>query len=271
MGLANRLVAARPGAGRRAGARPRTGRRPQAALRSDRLSSYEQWAMSLEQALANEYRHGMAALETGELEGPRIDGEVLRVDRVHRAQVVQLRARCGIVVAWVAATRCRRTRSARACGARPSRIGLSWRSGGSDSREERMQLVDEALGGRQATLGGVDQRVEVAEQRLQVGRERAESCSVGLSSRAAGRSWVTSGFVVRAKRARRLTVSVDSRSNVGSAWKVSSSSLVARGGRREHAVGVRDQPLQLAVALAERVEHVAGVARRAGGRRPAGS
>jgi enoyl-CoA hydratase len=36
-------------------------------MRSDRLSSYEQWALSLEQALANEYRHGMATLETGEL------------------------------------------------------------------------------------------------------------------------------------------------------------------------------------------------------------
>jgi enoyl-CoA hydratase len=43
--------------------------RPQAALRSDRLSSYEQWSLSLEDALVNEYRHGMATLETGELFG----------------------------------------------------------------------------------------------------------------------------------------------------------------------------------------------------------
>jgi enoyl-CoA hydratase len=41
--------------------------RPQAALRSDRLSSYEQWSLPLDEALANEYRHGMATLETGEL------------------------------------------------------------------------------------------------------------------------------------------------------------------------------------------------------------
>jgi enoyl-CoA hydratase len=41
--------------------------RPQAALRSDRLSSYEQWSLNLEQALANEYRHGMATLQTGEM------------------------------------------------------------------------------------------------------------------------------------------------------------------------------------------------------------
>jgi enoyl-CoA hydratase len=41
--------------------------RPQAALRSDRLSSYEQWSLGLEEALAGEYRHGMATLQTGEL------------------------------------------------------------------------------------------------------------------------------------------------------------------------------------------------------------
>jgi enoyl-CoA hydratase len=43
--------------------------KPQAALRSDRLSSYEQWSMSLDEALANEYEHGMATLRTGELFG----------------------------------------------------------------------------------------------------------------------------------------------------------------------------------------------------------
>jgi enoyl-CoA hydratase len=42
---------------------------PQAALRSDRLSSYEQWPLTLREALANEYRHGMATLETGEMFG----------------------------------------------------------------------------------------------------------------------------------------------------------------------------------------------------------
>ena len=41
--------------------------RPQAALRSDRLSSYEQWSLTLDEALANEYRHGMATLQTGEM------------------------------------------------------------------------------------------------------------------------------------------------------------------------------------------------------------
>ena len=43
--------------------------RPQAALRSDRMSSYEQWSLTLDEALAGEYRHGMATVATGELFG----------------------------------------------------------------------------------------------------------------------------------------------------------------------------------------------------------
>jgi enoyl-CoA hydratase len=67
IGLANRLVP--PGRALEAAialARE-VAERPQAALRSDRLSSYEQWSLSLEEALQNEYRHGMATLETGEM------------------------------------------------------------------------------------------------------------------------------------------------------------------------------------------------------------
>src|SRR5919197_111984 len=37
---------------------------PQAALRTDRLSSYEQWSMDLDAALLNEYHRGMEALAT---------------------------------------------------------------------------------------------------------------------------------------------------------------------------------------------------------------
>jgi len=69
MGLANRLVP--PGR-----ALPEAvvlardiASRPQAALRSDRRSSYEQWSLGLDEALANEYRHGMATVRTGELFG----------------------------------------------------------------------------------------------------------------------------------------------------------------------------------------------------------
>ena len=69
MGLANRLVA--PGEARDAAIAlaHEIASKPQAALRSDRMSSYEQWSLPLDEALANEYRHGMATLETGELFG----------------------------------------------------------------------------------------------------------------------------------------------------------------------------------------------------------
>jgi enoyl-CoA hydratase len=69
MGLANQLV--EPGATLDAAlalARD-IASRPQAALRSDRRSSYDQWSLPLDEALRNEYRHGMATLETGELLG----------------------------------------------------------------------------------------------------------------------------------------------------------------------------------------------------------
>ena len=67
MGLANRLV--EPGEARAAAIALAhdIASRPQAALRSDRLSSYEQWSLTLDEALANEFRHGMATLRTGEM------------------------------------------------------------------------------------------------------------------------------------------------------------------------------------------------------------
>jgi enoyl-CoA hydratase len=67
MGLANRLVP--PGTALDAALALATeiASRPQAALRSDRLSSYEQWSRSLSEALTNEYDHGMKTLATGEM------------------------------------------------------------------------------------------------------------------------------------------------------------------------------------------------------------
>jgi len=41
-------------------------RYPQTCLRSDRLSAYEQWDMDLDNALENEYRHGMEVIESKE-------------------------------------------------------------------------------------------------------------------------------------------------------------------------------------------------------------
>jgi enoyl-CoA hydratase len=69
MGLANRLV--EPGTTLDAAVElaREIASRPQAALRSDRRSSYEQWSLPLDEALLNEYRHGMATRETGEMFG----------------------------------------------------------------------------------------------------------------------------------------------------------------------------------------------------------
>jgi enoyl-CoA hydratase len=39
---------------------------PQRCVRSDRLSAYEAWTMPLEAALVNEYRHGIATVNSGE-------------------------------------------------------------------------------------------------------------------------------------------------------------------------------------------------------------
>jgi enoyl-CoA hydratase len=69
MGLANRLAAPGGALAAATALAHEIASRPQAALRSDRLSSYEQWSLDLDEALANEYRHGMATLETGELFG----------------------------------------------------------------------------------------------------------------------------------------------------------------------------------------------------------
>jgi enoyl-CoA hydratase len=70
MGLANRLV--EPGTARRAAVElaHELCRLPQRCLRNDRLSSYEQWPMSLADALDNEYRLGIDVIASGEtLEG----------------------------------------------------------------------------------------------------------------------------------------------------------------------------------------------------------
>lgn len=39
---------------------------PQLCMRSDRLSSYEQWSMPLDEAIANEYAHGSDVIASGE-------------------------------------------------------------------------------------------------------------------------------------------------------------------------------------------------------------
>jgi enoyl-CoA hydratase len=67
MGLANRLVPPGQALPEAVALAHELSALPQAALRGDRLSSYQQWSLGLDEALANEYRLGMATLQTGEL------------------------------------------------------------------------------------------------------------------------------------------------------------------------------------------------------------
>jgi enoyl-CoA hydratase len=65
IGLANRVV---PHGEARAAAEAlarELAELPQVCLRQDRLSAYEQFGMSIDQALANEFRHGLVTLEAG--------------------------------------------------------------------------------------------------------------------------------------------------------------------------------------------------------------
>ena len=39
---------------------------PQRCMRSDRMSAYEAWTMPLGEAISNEYRHGIATVQSGE-------------------------------------------------------------------------------------------------------------------------------------------------------------------------------------------------------------
>jgi enoyl-CoA hydratase len=69
MGLANRLTP--PGTAKDVALQlaHQIASKPQGAVRHDRLSSYEQWTLPLDEALANEYERGIASVQTGELIG----------------------------------------------------------------------------------------------------------------------------------------------------------------------------------------------------------
>ena len=66
MGLANRVVAPGTALVAATALAYELARFPQRCLRSDRLSAYEQWSLPLDAALANEYRHGIATIRSGE-------------------------------------------------------------------------------------------------------------------------------------------------------------------------------------------------------------
>jgi enoyl-CoA hydratase len=66
MGIANRLV--EPGDARAAAVELATdlAALPQVCMRHDRMSSYEQWSMGLDEAMHNEYLHALETLASGE-------------------------------------------------------------------------------------------------------------------------------------------------------------------------------------------------------------
>jgi enoyl-CoA hydratase/carnithine racemase len=66
MGLANRLCATGAALETAVALAQQIAAFPQICMRSDRRSSYEQWGMSLTDALANEIRHGLDVIRSGE-------------------------------------------------------------------------------------------------------------------------------------------------------------------------------------------------------------
>ncbi len=69
MGLANRLVAPGQALDEAIKLAHQIAAWPQGALRSDRMSSYEQWSLDLPGALLGEYHHGVDAIGKGEIGG----------------------------------------------------------------------------------------------------------------------------------------------------------------------------------------------------------
>ena len=66
MGLANRVVADGEALEAALALAQQLGRFPQNCLRSDRLSAYEQWDLSLDGALRNEFARGLDVIDSRE-------------------------------------------------------------------------------------------------------------------------------------------------------------------------------------------------------------
>ena len=67
MGLANRVVADGSARAEAEKLAAQIAAFPQPCMRNDRLSAYQQWGMSYPDALANEFTHGMASLQDGDV------------------------------------------------------------------------------------------------------------------------------------------------------------------------------------------------------------
>lgn len=66
MGLANRVVPAGQALAEAEKLALQIAAFPQQCMRNDRASAYEQWGMTQDDAIANEFRHGLATLQSGE-------------------------------------------------------------------------------------------------------------------------------------------------------------------------------------------------------------
>jgi len=69
IGLANRVVPAGTARAAAEALARELSALPQVCMREDRLAAYEQFGMSLDDALANELRHGLVSLQAGAVEG----------------------------------------------------------------------------------------------------------------------------------------------------------------------------------------------------------
>lgn len=70
MGLANRIVESGTSRAESEAIAEQIANFPQTCLLSDRRSVYEQWGLSVQEAMRNEFRHGLSTIQTGEtLEG----------------------------------------------------------------------------------------------------------------------------------------------------------------------------------------------------------
>ncbi|MEH2609172.1 enoyl-CoA hydratase/carnithine racemase [Bradyrhizobium sp. AZCC 1693] len=69
MGLVNRLVPSGQALAEALAMAHKLSTLPQAAMRSDRMSCYEQWPLAVRDALLNEFQHGMATIKSREMIG----------------------------------------------------------------------------------------------------------------------------------------------------------------------------------------------------------
>jgi enoyl-CoA hydratase len=66
MGLANRVVEPGKALASARDLAKQIASFPQRCMRGDRMSAYQAWTMPLDEALKNEYRYGIATVESGE-------------------------------------------------------------------------------------------------------------------------------------------------------------------------------------------------------------